>query len=170
MTEKLSHFLVDIIDTICQDPGDINVKSTKEVTARIMEANKTLEQIKPKDGGDEEIVIGSVKALYVQIQPKKAAKEIENSIIESSRGIESECVEIVDYVEISKFLAENMDENEIRTRGLEDLIPIRKSKIGMTNKEINAKARRHTPKMNVQDLMEIIIDEIGFKGQEWPTL
>ena len=165
ISEKGSEFLSEILDTIHEDPENINVKSTEEVQAKIMELNKKLEQYEESIGDDNNrgkmvVLSQDAEALYVKIQPAKAAKEVEDAIIESKWTIEA------DHVEVGKYLAVNMERTDIIAKGLDEVIPSRNMKIGMTNPEMNSKSSNIPVKLKAKYILDIILEETAKRGEQ----
>ena len=98
-----------------------------------MKLNKELLENDGKIQNELVIISEDAKSLYVKIQPKKAGEAIEKAILESEWKL------INDAEESAKFLAINLTPEEIQSKGLNEVLPSRDNKIGMSNPMMNRK-------------------------------
>ena len=128
---RLSHLISKPI-AIVADEADTDKMC--ESTEEVMEAIETLNK---EANTNSDIVIGSldVKALFPSLEVNRSAEIVRRMIASSSVDIEN-----VDYNELTKYIAINVDIVEIQQSGMQDLIHTRKHtkgpKPGMTAREV----------------------------------
>ena len=96
------------------------IKSTEEHLAGNREFNR--KQSASMNDKEKRVLGGmDVVGLYINIQPERAAEELSDEVLEGGYEISHNADEC------AKFIAVNLDRNEICKQGLSDVIPCRKS-------------------------------------------
>ena len=115
---KLSNFISTIIRPIWKD-NEIVCTNTEEMMAAIESTNKS--------NKSSDIIVGSadVKALYPSLDIDSCAEIVSRTFEESEVEVRG-----VDPEEIGLYLALNMEEEELKEKGIAQFCPTRKSKVG----------------------------------------
>ncbi len=124
ITENVAELPVILIDTMCKDTEGIMILSTEEAVYHFNQWNNNVGHASKCDytipEGIKYVMWASdVAGLYVAVQRHKVGIEVGNAIKKSDVDVH------FDVQEAAKFIAVNMDRNEIVKRGMQKVIPRR---------------------------------------------
>ena len=141
MTKHLAGILSDIIEALAycmRDPlEDI---STEDMLAVVEDYNLKVLAGHWQDLNPEDLILlgADVVALFPSLDTSEVAKEVMQEILESDLKIQE-----VEWKDLARYIAMNMDGSEVKNLRLDRLIPVRKysrgPRPGITSKEAKAK-------------------------------
>ena len=120
ISEPLADLVVYVLDNTMDIDPEVVKRSTEEQLEHLMRINdisRTSKEVKEKFAASMD-----VSALFVEIKPDKAAEEVYQSIVESPWTYECSASEMGKYISV------NWSRDQIKEKGLDELIPFRTRK------------------------------------------
>ena len=141
MGVHLSNILSDIIDAIANSmKNKIEVVSTEDLLNKIDEYNKKVDKTKDSNMDLEGLAMtgADATALYPNLEGRQGGRIVRDAYLQSDLVVEG-----VNYKETARYVAMGYDPYEVRSMGLERIVPKRRfrkgTKPGVTGKETLSK-------------------------------